>query len=382
MSTSDSHSNPFTAEVIEQFIKESPYFIFSKDRLVGKYKEFKHHFPGADVHYAMKANAEPELLQILADAGSGFEVASMYELDMLKAIGVKPEKIIYGTAVKPVSHIKAFVEYGVDRFAFDSFSELEKIAALAPGARVYARVSVNDAGSVFKFSEKFGTAKENIVPLLSRALELGVVPYGISFNVGSQASNPRAWAEALAVVAPLMQELKDIGITLEALDFGGGFPCVKYTSTEVDITLEDIARETLEAYNQLPYQPQILLEPGRAIVAESAILVTNVFARIERSDHSWLFLDAGVYSGLFETMAYQGGTRYKITMLRNSYDSGEAAFALAGPTGDSPDVITREVFLPADVAVGDKLIIHDVGAYSLVATCLFNGFPKPAVHFV
>ncbi len=382
MSTQTSHSNPFTNEVLEQFTKESPFFLFSKERIIEKYNEFKHYFPEADIHYAMKANAEPEFLETLFKAGSGFEVASMYELEMLKKLGVPPERMIYGTAVKPASHIKEFAAYGVDRFAFDSFSELEKIAALAPGARVYARLSVNDTGSVFKFSEKFGTAKENIVPLLTRARDLGVVPYGISFNVGSQASNPRAWAEAIVILAPIMEELMALDIKLEALDFGGGFPCTKYTSTEVDFTLEDIARETLEAYNNLPYQPQIILEPGRGLVAETAVLVTNVIARIERSEHTWLFLDAGVYSGLFESMVYQGGTRYRVTTVRQSFDSGEAPFALAGPTGDSPDVITREVFLPADVDVGDKLVVHDVGAYSLVAVCLFNGFPKPTVHYI
>ena len=306
----------------------------------------------------------------------------MYELEMLKDLGVPADRMIYGTAVKPVPHIREFISYGVDRFAFDSFPELEKIASLAPGAKVYARVSANDTGSVFKFSEKFGTAKENIVPLLARARDLGMVPYGISFNVGSQASNPRAWAEAIETVGGIMGDLEKIDIKIEALDIGGGFPCTKYTSSEVDFTLGDIAKEIFEAYNKLPYQPKMIIEPGRALVAESAVLITNVIARIERNEHTWLFLDAGVYSGLFESMVYQGGTRYKITMMRPSYDSGEAPFALAGPTGDSPDVITREVFLPTDVDVGDKLIIHDIGAYSLVAVCLFNGFPKPTVHFV
>jgi ornithine decarboxylase len=243
------------------------------------------------------------------------------------------------------------------------------------------RITVNDTGSVFKFSEKFGTDRENAVALMIHARELGLVPYGLSFHVGSQASNPRAWEEAIEHVKPAMEALEKAGIRIEILDIGGGFPC-HYASTEADITLEEIADYALAEYDELPYKPKIFLEPGRGIAAETAVLVADVIARVERKEHTWLFLDVGVYGGLFETMAYQGSTRYRVTSLRSSYDAGEAQFAIAGPTGDSPDVITREALLPADIDVGDKLVFHDVGAYSLVAISPFNGFPKPAVYFV
>lgn len=371
----------FDRSVLEKLEYATPFFLFSRKRITEKFQEFQKHFPGALIHYAMKANAEPELLRTLFDAGSAFEVASLHELDMLKEIIVPPEKMIYGTSVKPISHIKAFFEYGVDRFAFDSLPELDKIAAAAPDSRVYVRVIVNDTGSVFKFSEKFGTDKENIVPLLQRAKALGLHPYGISFHVGSQASNPMAWAAALKSLRPALNHLKKVGLAIDIIDIGGGYPCT-YASTEEDISLAEIARHTLAQYQKLPYQPQLILEPGRGIAATTAILVTSVIGRVERKGSTWLFLDAGVYSALFETMAYQGSTRYKVTSLRPSYDSGEMLYALAGPTGDSPDVITHEALLPQDMAVGDKLVIHDVGAYSLVASSRFNGFPKPSVYFI
>jgi ornithine decarboxylase len=374
--------SPFTPDLIAKYSKETPFFIFSKQRIKEAYQLFEKYFPHSMIQFAMKANAEPEVLETLRDLGSGFEVASVYELEMLKKIGVSPDKIIYGTSVKPPFHIKEFFAYDVDRFAFDSLSELEKIATIAPGSRVYVRVTVNDTGSVFKFSEKFGTQRENVVSYLMRASQLGLVPYGISFHVGSQASNPKAWAEAIEWITPSIIELQKNGITIETIDIGGGFPCNKYTSSEQPLEMEEIAGYFYEAYNKLPYQPKIMLEPGRALVAEAGILVANVIARVERTEHVWLFLDVGVYGGLFETMVYQGSTRYRVTMLRPSYEGGEMAFALAGPTGDSPDVITREVFLPSDISIGDKLIIHDVGAYSLVAICPFNGFPKPDIHFI
>ena len=371
----------FKNEYLETLGYETPFFLFSKKRILGKYEEFKQYFPGALIQYAMKANSEPEVLKTLADAGSGFEVASRYELEMLKEIGIKPEKLIYGTSVKPISHIREFADYGVNTFAFDSFPELEKIASVVKNAKVYVRAQVNDAGSVFKFSEKFGTEIQNIVSMLKHAKELGLQPYGISFHVGSQASNPMAWANALQSLAQPLAELKKIGIELEVLNIGGGYPCT-YASTETDLSLKEIAHNTLAQYNKLPYKPKLMLEPGRGIIASTAIAVASVIARIERSSGTWLFLDAGVYNGLFETMAYQGSTRYKITSLRPSYDAGEMLYEIAGPTGDSPDIITREALLPKDIEVGDKLVIHDVGAYSLVAASKFNGFPKPSVYLV
>lgn len=371
----------FDLKLLQILKYPTPFFLFSKKKIIENYQQFKKLFPNPLIHYALKANSEPQVLQILFDAGASFEVASKYELDMLKKIKVPPRKMIYGTSVKPASHIKEFFKFGVDRFAFDSFPEVEKIAQVAPHSRVYVRTIANDAGSVFKFSEKFGTDTASIIPLLSKAKELGLKPYGISFHVGSQASDAMAWANVLVSLRSIIQDLKGMGIILDVLNLGGGYPC-KYASSELVPSLGEIAQNTLKEYRKLPYKPKLILEPGRGIIADTAVLVASVIARVERRGSTWLFLDAGVYSGLFETMAYQGSTRYPVTSMRGVGEAGESLFELAGPTGDSPDVITRESLLPQDTQVGDKLIFHNVGAYSIGMTTPFNGFPKPEVYFI
>jgi ornithine decarboxylase len=371
----------FGEDLLRKLKHETPFFLFSKKKIIKNLKKFKKSFPGSTVYYAMKANSEPEILKIVAEAGDGFEVASKYELDMLRPLKVAPNKIIYGTSVKPVEHIKEFFDYGVDKYAFDSLNELEKIAAVAPGVKVYARMVVNDSGSVFKFSEKFGTDKANIASLLLHARELGLVPYGISFHVGSQASDFRAWANALENINPIMKELKEKDIEIKIIDFGGGYPC-RYGSSENAPTVEEISEYTMKEFKKLPYQPKIILEPGRGIIADASVLATSVIARVERQGNNWLFLDVGVYNGLFETMAYQGSTRYSVTTLRRVDNAGEGLFSLAGPTGDSPDILLREALLPQDIDVGDKIIFHNVGAYSLSVASRFNGFPKPKVYVV
>lgn len=371
----------FSTDFIEGLTYKTPYFLFSKKIILDKIKKFKDAFPEASIYYAMKANSEEEALETIAEAGCGFEVASKYELDIIKKLDVSPSKILYGTSVKSTDHINVFKEYGVDRFAFDSLVELEKIASISPGAKVYVRASVSDAGSVFKFSEKFGADMENVPHLLTHAKDIGLIPYGISFHVGSQAGNPMAWANAIENIRKPMEELKEKGIEIEVLNIGGGYPAI-YTSTENEFGLEEISKNVMKAYNKLPYKPKLILEPGRGIIADSAILVASVIARVERRMGTWLFLDAGVYNALFEAMAYQGSTRYKVKSLRQSFNTGEKLFALAGPTGDSPDIISREVSLPEDISIGDKLIFYKVGAYSLVVTSRFNGFPKPDVYFI
>ncbi len=373
----------FSRDCLESLPYETPFFLFSKNRILGAFGEFKRYFPGAGIHYAMKANSEPAVLKTLADKDCGFEIASSYELRMLKKLAVPPEKIIYGTSVKPASHIEEFYRYGGRTFAVDSLPEMEKIAQLAPESRVFVRLSVDDAGSVFRFSEKFGTDRRCVIPFLRRACELGLQPYGISFHVGSQASNPQAWANALEIVREILEELAVAhDMKIEAINIGGGYPC-DYASTKSNPCLQVIAENIYRQYRKLPYQPQLVLEPGRGIIASSGIAVVSIIGRIQRSNRTWLFLDAGVYNGFFEAMAYQGSTRYRVTSLRCfPKNTGDVRFAIAGPTGDSPDIITRGALLPAEVKAGDRLVIHDAGAYTLSCASRFNGFPKPKAYLV
>jgi ornithine decarboxylase len=370
-------------EFIRELEHATPFFLISSNRIIANVERFKELFPGCSIYYAMKANSELDVLRTVAQASCGFEVASVPELQALQQLNVPSEKIIYGSAVKSACDISKFYEYGVCTYAFDSLSELEKIAATAPGSKVFVRIAVNDSDSVFKFSEKFGTAVENAPAMLEKAKELGLQPYGLSFHVGSQARDPNAWAAAIDSVAEAIRGCEKIGIEVQTLNLGGGFPC-NYECAESAVDLRDIAQRTLERYEKLPCRPKIIIEPGRAIVANAAVLVTKVIARIERSrlNTTWLFLDAGVYNALFEAMAFQGAIRYRIEPLASWNGTNELPFGLAGPTGDGLDVITRQALLPESIGAGDRLIIRDVGAYSLALSSRFNGFARPAVYFI
>ncbi len=211
---------------LQKIGEKTPFFIFSRQVLLDTIKKYKNYFPEkTEICYAMKANSEKQVLETMHKSGMSFEVASKYELELLKEIHVPAKKIVFGTSIKAEDHIKEFTKYGVDRFAFDSEQELLKIAKYAPGARVYVRMLVNDrSDSVFHMSDKFGTSSENALLLLIKAKELGLIPYGVSFNVGSQARNEYAWARGMKDVSVLMKRLLKKGIKIEVINFSKFFP--------------------------------------------------------------------------------------------------------------------------------------------------------------
>lgn len=371
----------FDLKKLKSLRRQTPFFVFDREILLKNYNTYVNCMPkGTEICYAMKSNSEKCVLEVLNRAGASFEVASRYELLLLKNLGVPANNVIYGTSVKPEDHIKEFVRYGVDRFAFDSEEELIKIARLAPKSRVYVRVLVDDkSNSVFHMSEKFGTSINNSINLLIKAKKLGLIPYGISFNVGSQARNPEAWALGIKDIAKTMTKLLKHGIKIQAINIGGGFPH-DYSENGSFPKIEKITKHISEALPTLPYKVDFIAEPGRGLVVDAFVLITSVIGMNKRMDGEWLFIDAGVYNALLEAMTCQGTTRYLIEPFKLKRISlNRAEYVLTGPTGDNIDVIDEKALLPDSIQTGDQLIIHDVGAYTFTLMTPFNGFPKPKI---
>jgi ornithine decarboxylase len=357
----------------------SPFFTLDIAALRANYRSFQAAFPDAGIFYALKANDRPAVVTALAALGSGFEAASWHEIKLLLGLGVSPDRIIYGTAVKPRSHVERAAAAGVDRFAADAVEELRMLADAAPGARVFVRAKLDDSGSVFQLNEKFGAGIETLPMLVREAVALGLQTWGLSLNVGSQATRVEAWASGIAALAPAVTELFASGIRLEVLNLGGGFPAPYRDHGE--IPLIQLAGHIERARMLLPYQPQLVVEPGRGLVATAVSLVASVISRIERPSGPWLFLDCGVYNALYEALLHQGRTAYPVQALGpHPIDGPAESFVLAGPTGDGLDVIARDVLLPTSVSVGDRLLFENVGAYTQCMASRFNGFPIPPLR--
>ena len=200
--------------------------IKSAIKIKTNYIRLKDSFPYARIYYAMKANPGEPVIQMLAEMGSCFDIASRYELDMISKFDVSPDRLSYGNTIKKPKDIKYFYEKGVRMFATDSKDDLKAIAENAPGSRIYVRILVeNSVSADWPLSRKFGCHPDMAYDLLVLARDLGLTPYGISFHVGSQQRDIGQWNDAIAKVKYLFTSLEEEeGIRLSMINMGGGFP--------------------------------------------------------------------------------------------------------------------------------------------------------------
>ena len=181
--------------------QETPCLIVDKQLFARQLDALMNCFPYAKTFYAVKANPAPELLNILKDRGCNFDVASRYELDKVLALGVSGDRVSFGNTIKKASDIRYFYEKGVNLFATDSEADLRNIARAAPGARVFVRILTEGAQTAdWPLSRKFGCQTDMALDLCILARDLGLVPYGISFHVGSQQREIGTWDSAIAKV--------------------------------------------------------------------------------------------------------------------------------------------------------------------------------------
>jgi len=362
--------------------QETPYLVCDLETIKDRYRSFVAALPGFECFYALKCNSLPDVLQSLHRAGSRFEVASLGELLLLQPHGIDPADVLYSNPVKPPSHVAAMHAAGVWRFAFDSDAELYKLARNAPGCSVYLRVRVDDSTSVFPLSHKFGVEPEQARSLMSLARRLGLQPYGATFHVGSQCTETDAWRQAIVAIGRMMDDLRTDNVHLDFLNISGGFPA-RYA--EPVPSIEEIGTAIMSALDEhLPYVPaQLAAEPGRYVVAESAVMVASVLGREVRAGESWVYLDVGAYNGLIETKQTANAWRYPLWSSRDDHASApHDLFTVTGPTCDSSDTLFIGIPLPSTIDVGDHIYIGSTGAYTLSYASSFNGFPPPSVLYV
>jgi ornithine decarboxylase len=211
-------------EFLKQRRDEGPCLVLDLDVVRENYLLFAKALPDTKVFYAVKANPAPEVLKLLAELGSCFDVASVSETGAVLAAGATPERISYGNTIKKESEIAAVAAMGVTLFAIDCEAEVEKVARCAPGARVICRIHCDGTGSEWPLSRKFGCEPDYAPDILELAQRLGLVAHGISFHVGSQQHNVEAWDRALASTAAIFRTCAERGITLAMVNLGGGFP--------------------------------------------------------------------------------------------------------------------------------------------------------------
>ncbi|AIR88060.1 type III PLP-dependent enzyme [Pseudomonas cremoricolorata] len=357
--------------------QETPFVLIDTQMISKAYDDLRAGFEFAKVYYAVKANPAVEIIDLLKDKGSNFDIASIYELDKVMGQGVSADRISYGNTIKKSKDIRYFYEKGVRLYATDSEADLRNIAKAAPGSKVYVRILTEGSTTAdWPLSRKFGCQTDMAMDLLILARDLGLVPYGISFHVGSQQRDISVWDAAIAKVKVIFERLKvEDGIELKLINMGGGFPANYITRTNsLETYAEEIIRFLKEDFGD--DLPEIILEPGRSLIANAGILVSEVVLVARKSRTAverWVYTDVGKFSGLIETM----DESIKFPIWTEKKGEMEEV-VIAGPTCDSADIMYEhyKYGLPLNLAIGDRLYWLSTGAYTTSYSAVeFNGFP-------
>ena len=366
---------------------ETPNIVINLNTIKKNFIKLRDSFPYAHIYYAMKANPGEPVLKLLAEMGSNFDIASRYELDKILSLGVESFRLSYGNTIKKPRDIKYFYEKGVRLFATDSKDDLKAIAENAPGSKVYVRVLVETSATAdWPLSRKFGCHPDMAYDLIVMARDLGLVPYGISFHVGSQQRDIGQWNDAIAKTKYLFTSLEEEeGIKLSMINMGGGFPASYIDPTnELSEYASEITRYLSDDFGD--DIPEIILEPGRSLVGDSGILTSEVILTSRKNNTAlarWVYIDAVKFNGLIETL----DEAIKYPVITNKDESGvkESEVIIAGPTCDSMDIMyeNAKYKLPTTLKSGDKIYWLSTGAYtSTYASVEFNGFPPLKTYYM
>ncbi len=360
-------SNP--TEFIRVQQPENPVLFFAPTMAQAAARRFIDGFPGM-VTYAVKSNPTEEMVENLAAAGvRGYDCASPFEIDLIRRLA--PDAAIhYNNPVRARHEIAHAVSRDVKSWSIDSRSELAKLIELVPaeGTEISVRFKLPVSGAAYNFGAKFGATAELAVELLKVVADAGFIP-SLTFHPGTQCTDPAAWETYILTAAEIA---RDAEVTIARLNVGGGFPSHRLNGLMP--VLEDIFslidRTATVAFGA--DRPLLICEPGRALCGDAFTLATKIKAL---RDDSHVFLNDGVYGAMTELPLIGVIDRIEVLAPDGTRRTGDTVPRIVfGPTCDSVDRLPGEIALPGDIAEGDYIVIHGMGAYSTVTNTRFNGF--------
>lgn len=366
---------------------ETPYILINQGIIQRQYLKMKQLYPDMKVYYAVKANPNDEIIRLLDYLGSNFDIASKYQLDQVLKLNVTPDRISYGNTIKKIKDIQYFYKKGVRLFATDSISDVKNIATAAPNSKIFCRILPEQCENAdWPLSKKFGCSINMSIQILKIAKQNNLIPYGISFHVGSQQRNINSWKVMLQKVKYIFDKLKQNNIQLKMINLGGGLPAnyvQKTESTEIYFKYIKEYIDTLFPDTNL----QIIMQPGRSLVGNSAIMISSIINITQKhfgiNQPKWLYTDASLFNGLIQTVGQ--AIKYPIVCFMKEKEKQLSQYILAGPTCDSMDILyeKNKIQLPTNLESNDKLIWITTGAYtSSYAAVGFNGFPPIKSYFI
>jgi ornithine decarboxylase len=365
----------------------TPLFLIDVGQIRNELAAFRRAFPATRTFYSTKTNPHPIVIDTATALGMEFDAASSAEIAMLLDRGVSPAAIVFTHPRKTETEIEYAYRVGVRGFVFDCHREMTKLSALAPSADLFLRVAAEQHESVYDYRGRFGATIGDARLILTSAAHHGHLIGGVAFHVGTQTLSLRAWHEAMESIVPLFDEFCDRLPHFRRVNIGSGFP-FDYGGFGL-ITSREVAA-TVRRHMSTRRDLELAAEPGRTLVASAVQLVTRVEDITSRDGRRWVSVDASVYQGLTEILQSGGRVRYQIGVVdrhdRAPADAVEvrhmSACTVVGKTLDPDDILGEDVLLPDDLAEGDCLVIHDVGAYSVPFITDYHMLRRPVVASV
>ena len=364
-------------ELINQIKPEKPIYCIRKKSIQSASTYFRNKFPGK-VLYAVKTNSHPEVLKTIVESGiENFDVASIQEIKDIRAIS-PDAKCSYMHTVKSRESIKeAYFNYNIKAFSLDTKDELIKIIEATNQAKdleLFVRVAVSNEHAEIDLSKKFGVLTSEATGLL-RLTKQYAKKIGLSFHVGSQCMHPISYSKGIGEIGNIIKKTK---IIPDYINIGGGFPAI-YPDL-VPQPLENYFEEIKKSLTNLELEklPELLCEPGRAIVAESGSTIVRVNLRKKQK----LYINDGTYGTLFD--AGTPNMVYPSRLIKSSKIISKklTAFDFYGPTCDSMDYMKGPFLLPNNIKENDYIELGQLGAYGLTFRTQFNGFYSNEIYEV
>ncbi|KAL9123970.1 MAG: hypothetical protein Q9217_006656 [Psora testacea] len=362
-------------------IDTAPFMVADMGEVYRQYQRWKVNLPRVKPYYAVKCNPETPVLRLASALGMGFDCASKWEIESVLDLGsgVEPSRIIFAHPRKDGTQARRAIERGVTQMTFDDVSELYKAKEEFPTAKLLLRIFTDDSASKVRVNEKFGAPLEETEELLglARSLDLDVV--GVSFHIGSDASNPEAFISAVKDARYVFDQAAELGYDMKILDVGGGFTnwVFEEMATALSIALDEY----------FPPSVRIIAEPGRFFVATAYTLATQVVGRRKvrkprpHDPHYHIDINEGVYGSLANTVS-DHQVKFPKILKKRDMSTHDVSYVVWGPTCDNFDKVQEHCTLPGLVDYGDWLYFEEMGAYTVPCDTGFNGFPKAKVIYV
>ena len=346
--------------------RTTPFLDIDLDLVEGTYNRLSTALPGIRVRYTVAANPAPEIIATLAGQGCELGVATPGETRACLAAGVRGSDLVHLNPVRPSADIDHAWRSGIRTYVVDSEQEVQRLGAHAPGARILVRLAHGEGdGADRPGSGKFGVSPTQAVQLAVNAADEGLDVLGLTWHMGDQQRDLGEWDRSLSRAASVTHTLANHGLVMRALHLGGGLPGSYRVAAPSMASYAAAIKDGVRRHFRVG-GPQVSLQIGRGLVADSGVIVATVNGTALRPDgRRWVFLDAGHHNAALWDVRGEA-IQFRVSSLEHPPGAAMGPAVLAGPSYDESDVLYERVpyELPLDLAQGDRVAFWSAGAYT------------------